>query len=281
MQQKKKMSSNKKTNLSQRRFFAILGVFLYPLLVFHYAVSTLFLLLRWKSHNGRYWLLYFLSVYPPLAFVIAEQEDMPDWGAMLRLQNLNVFCLIIWNPVGLRGDTQEGRCRGSGCLPVGARTKCQIARSARGMWKVSTASQAIWGRGQVCSLVCTCAVAVAGVLTDMCIRILQLSKTHDSKAIPLWLHPPLSVWSHTDRGYMQRNYCFSGLIWRPPIHLPRGMFYQCCMWGVAPMAFTHIPLMPAGDVASGVETSRGLGTVNTEETLPAAARVSQWHASHL
>lgn len=41
------------------------------------------------------------------------------------------------------------------------------------------------------------------------------------------------------------------------------------------MAFTHIPLMPAGDVASGVETSRGLGTVNTEETLPAAASVSQ------
>lgn len=31
------------------------------------------------------------------------------------------------------------------------------------------------------------------------------------------------------------------------------------------MAFTHIPLMPAGDVASGVETSRGLETVNTDE----------------
>lgn len=31
------------------------------------------------------------------------------------------------------------------------------------------------------------------------------------------------------------------------------------------MAFTHIPLMPAGDVASGVETSRGLGAVSTEE----------------
>lgn len=35
------------------------------------------------------------------------------------------------------------------------------------------------------------------------------------------------------------------------------------------MAFTHIPLMPAGDVASGVETSRGLGTGN--ETFSGAA----------
>lgn len=70
------MSSNKKTNLSWRRFHAILGVFPYLVLVFHYAVSTLFLLLWWKSHNGRYLLLYFLSVYPPLAFVTAEQKDM-------------------------------------------------------------------------------------------------------------------------------------------------------------------------------------------------------------
>lgn len=281
MQQKKKCQVIRKLILARDVFFAIPGVFLYPLLVFHNAVSTLFLLLRWKSHNGRYWLLYFLSVYPPLAFVIAEQEDMPDLGAMLSLQNLNIFPLIIWNPVGLRGDTREGRCRGSGCLPVGARTKCQISRSARAMWKVSTASQAIWGRGQVCSLVCTCTVPVAGVLTDMCIRTLQCSTAHNSKAIPLWLRPPLSVWSHRGRGYMQRNYCFSGLIWRPPIHLPRGMFYQCCMWGVTPMAFTHIPLMPAGDVASGVETSRGLGTVNRGETLPGAARASLWHASYL
>lgn len=108
-----------KTNLSWRRFLAIPGVFPYPVLVFHNAVSTLFLLLRWKSHNGRYWLLYFLSVYPPLAFVIAEQEDMPDRGAMLSLQNLNIFFLIIWNPVGSRGGIQEGRCRGSECLPLG------------------------------------------------------------------------------------------------------------------------------------------------------------------
>lgn len=35
------------------------------------------------------------------------------------------------------------------------------------------------------------------------------------------------------------------------------------------MAFTHIPLMPAGDVASGVETPRGLGTGN--ETFSGAA----------
>lgn len=114
----KKKSNNKKTNLSWRHFLAILGVFPYPLLVFHNAVSTVFLLLWWNSHNGRYWLLYFLSVYPPLAFVIAEQEDMLDRGAMLILQNLNMFFLIIWNP----------RWWGGGCLQ-GAGGLVQSARS--------------------------------------------------------------------------------------------------------------------------------------------------------
>lgn len=72
----KNMSSNEKTNLSWRRFLAILGVFPYLVLVFHNGVSTLFLLLWWKSHNGLYLLHYFLSMCPPLAFVIAEQKDM-------------------------------------------------------------------------------------------------------------------------------------------------------------------------------------------------------------
>lgn len=34
--------------------------------------------------------------------------------------------------------------------------------------------------------------------------------------------------------------------------------------GVPPIAFTHIPLMSAGDVASGVETYAGSGTDNTQ-----------------
>ncbi len=288
-EREKKMASNKKTNLSWRRFLAIPGVFPYPVLVFHNAVSTLFLLLWWKSHNGRYWLLYFLSVYPPLAFVIAEQEDMPDRRAMLSLQNQNIFFLIIWNPVGSRGGIQEGRCRGSECLSVGLvggrgrgggrDAKCQITRSAQGMWKVSTASEAIWAKGS--SMQSGLHVpSSCGWGSDWHVHPnTAASTTQNSKVIPLWLHPPLSMWSHTHRGYMQRNYCFSGLIWRPPTHWPRGMFYQYCMWGVPPMALTHIPLMPAGDVASGVETSRGLGTVNTEETLPGAAYFSLWWKS--
>lgn len=103
---------------------------------------------------------------------------------------------------------------------------------------------------------------VFGLTCAHCNRMLEVLTTQNSKAILLWLHPPLSMWLLTHTWYMQRNYCFSDLVWRPPTHLPREMFYQCCMWGVSPMAFTHIPLMPAGDVASGVETSRGLGTVN-------------------
>lgn len=63
-------------------------------------------------------------------------------------------------------------------------------------------------------------------------------------------------------------------MWRPPTHLPRGMFYQYCMWGVQPIAFTYIPLMPAGDVASGAESSKCLGPVSTEGTVPGAAHFS-------
>lgn len=68
-------------------------------------------------------------MYPPLAFVIAEQEDMPDRGPMLSLQNLNIFFLIILKSCGGPGEGEayrRGRCRGSGCLLVGAGTKCKI-----------------------------------------------------------------------------------------------------------------------------------------------------------
>lgn len=208
MQIEKKMSSNKKTNLSWRRFLAIPGVFPYPLLVFHNAVSTLFLLLWWKSHNGRYWLLYFLSVYPPLAFVIAEQEDMPDRGAMLSRQNLNIFFffLIILNPVGSRGGMQEGRCRGSGCLGVGV--AMQSARSP-GLLRIcerwALLLKQSGQQGQVCSLVCTCAVNVAGVPTDMCIRKLQLPQP---RAVKQYLSGCTHHWAcghtHTHRLYAKK-----------------------------------------------------------------------------
>lgn len=78
--EREKMSNNKKTNLSWRHTLAIRGCFLTLCLFFIMQSQQFFLLLWWNSHNGRYWLLYFLSVYPPLAFVIAEQEDMLGGG---------------------------------------------------------------------------------------------------------------------------------------------------------------------------------------------------------
>lgn len=78
--EREKMSNNKKTNLSWRHSLAIQGCFLTLCLFFIMQSQQFFLLLWWNSHNGRYWLLYFLSVYPPLTFVIAEQEDILGRG---------------------------------------------------------------------------------------------------------------------------------------------------------------------------------------------------------
>lgn len=121
------MSSNKKTNLSWRRFLAIPGVFPYPLLVFHNAVSTVFLLLWWNSHNGRYWLLYFLNVYPPSRVCYCRTEGYAGQGATLSLQNLNIFFLIILNSAGSIGVGGADKVQGvSGRLLVGL---MQSARS--------------------------------------------------------------------------------------------------------------------------------------------------------
>lgn len=155
----KKSGAIRKLISARDVFLLFRECFITRCLFFCNAVSTPFLLLWWKSHNGPYWLLYFLSVYPPLAFVIAEQENMPYRGAMLSLQDF--FPLIIWNAVGSRGAFRRKGARSlmgpatrksvCVCLEGGGRggggdTTCQITRSAPCMWKVSTASETNWGK---------------------------------------------------------------------------------------------------------------------------------------
>lgn len=79
-------------------------------------------------------------MYPPLAFVIAEQEDIPDRGGDAEPAESEHFLSNNLKSCEVEGggSIQEGRCRGSGCLPVGlvsggGDAKCQITRSVQGM----------------------------------------------------------------------------------------------------------------------------------------------------
>lgn len=70
-------------------------------------------------------------MYPPLAFVIAEQEDMPDRGPMLSLQNLNIFFLIILKSCGGPGKGEAYRREGAGGLDACWLGLVQSVRSTR------------------------------------------------------------------------------------------------------------------------------------------------------
>lgn len=178
MQKGKKMSVHRKTNLSLRLFLAIPACFLTHCLFFIMQSQQFFSVSVVELAQWTILIALFSQSVPPSCVCYCRTWGYAGQGGNAEpaesehfLSNNLKFCRFIGGLTkSVYGAGGFWTLAGGG----GAPTKCQITRSVTVCERWPVLLELFVHKSQVFRLACTCAVAVAAGLTDMCIGTVHL-----------------------------------------------------------------------------------------------------------